>query len=47
MNHQVLDQTEAFERVAADASVKPFTIEISQAELEDLGDRLARTSWPM
>jgi pimeloyl-ACP methyl ester carboxylesterase len=46
MSHQVLDQSEAVERVAFDVSIKPFRIEIPQAELEDLDDRLARTRWP-
>jgi len=30
----------------ADASVRPFRIEIPQADLHDLADRLARTRWP-
>jgi Epoxide hydrolase N terminus len=30
----------------ADASVRPFRIEIPQADLDDLADRLARTRWP-
>jgi hypothetical protein len=30
----------------ADVSVRPFRIEIPQADLHDLADRLARTRWP-
>ena len=30
----------------ADVSVRPFRIEIPQADLDDLADRLARTRWP-
>jgi hypothetical protein len=30
----------------ADESVRPFRIEIPQADLDDLADRLARTRWP-
>jgi Epoxide hydrolase N terminus len=30
----------------ADESVRPFHIEIPQADLDDLADRLARTRWP-
>jgi epoxide hydrolase len=29
----------------ADASIRPFPIEIPQADLDDLADRLARTRW--
>jgi pimeloyl-ACP methyl ester carboxylesterase len=32
--------------VADDASVQPFRIDVPQADLDDLGDRLARTRWP-
>lgn len=46
MKNQVFDQSRASERVAFDASVKPFRIEIPQAQLEDLSDRLARASEP-
>jgi pimeloyl-ACP methyl ester carboxylesterase len=31
---------------AVGASVRPFRIEIPQADLDDLADRLARTRWP-
>jgi epoxide hydrolase len=30
----------------ADAEIRPFTIEIPDADLDDLRDRLARTRWP-
>jgi epoxide hydrolase len=30
----------------ADAEIRPFRIEIPQADLDDLADRLARTRWP-
>jgi len=30
----------------SDAEIRPFRIEIPQAVLDDLGDRLARTRWP-
>ena len=30
----------------ADTGVRPFRIEIPQADLDDLRDRLARTRWP-
>jgi epoxide hydrolase len=30
----------------ADVSVRPFRIQIPQADLDDLADRLARTRWP-
>jgi epoxide hydrolase len=29
-----------------DSEIRPFRIEIPQADLDDLGDRLARTRWP-
>jgi hypothetical protein len=31
--------------MTADARVQPFRVAISQAELDDLHDRLARTRW--
>src|SRR5262245_51776700 len=31
---------------AADTQVQPFTIDFPAAQLDDLGDRLARTRWP-
>lgn len=31
---------------AADAAISPFRIEVAQAALDDLADRLARTRWP-
>jgi len=34
------------ERNRSDAEIRPFRIEIPQAVLDDLGDRLARTRWP-
>ena len=30
----------------ADAAIRPFRVEIPQADLDDLQDRLARTRWP-
>ena len=30
----------------ADAAIHPFRVEIPQADLDDLHDRLARTRWP-
>lgn len=30
----------------ADTAIRPFRIDIAQAELDDLNDRLARTRWP-
>ena len=30
----------------SDAEIRPFRIDISQADLDDLADRLARTRWP-
>jgi len=30
----------------ADTAIRPFRIDISQADLDDLRDRLARTRWP-
>jgi epoxide hydrolase len=30
----------------SNTELRPFTIEIPQAELDDLRDRLARTRWP-
>ena len=30
----------------ADTAIRPFRIEIPQADLDDLADRLARTRWP-
>jgi epoxide hydrolase len=30
----------------SDSKIRPFRIEIPQADLDDLGDRLARTRWP-
>jgi hypothetical protein len=30
----------------ADDGIRPFRIEVSQADLDDLADRLARTRWP-
>ena len=29
-----------------DATIRPFRIEIPQADLDDLSDRLRRTRWP-
>ena len=29
-----------------DPSIRPFRIDVPQADLDDLGDRLARTRWP-
>jgi hypothetical protein len=31
--------------MTADVSIQPFRIEIPQADLDDLADRLARTRW--
>lgn len=33
-------------RDGADAAIHPFTIDVPQATLDDLGERLARTRWP-
>src|SRR5919204_3577384 len=30
----------------SDAEIRPFRIDIPQADLDDLADRLARTRWP-
>src|SRR6266508_6615472 len=30
----------------ADAGIRPFRVEIPQADLDDLRERLARTRWP-
>src|SRR5919197_4892171 len=30
----------------SDAEIRPFRIDISQADLDDLADRLAHTRWP-
>ena len=30
----------------SDAQIRPFRIEVPQADLDDLADRLARTRWP-
>jgi hypothetical protein len=30
----------------ADAGIRPFRIEVPQADLDDLHERLARTRWP-
>ncbi|MGJ5875494.1 epoxide hydrolase N-terminal domain-containing protein [Streptomyces griseiscabiei] len=32
--------------MTSDTGVRPFRIDIPQAELDDLADRLARTRWP-
>ncbi|MFC7717429.1 epoxide hydrolase N-terminal domain-containing protein [Nonomuraea recticatena] len=32
--------------MSADTQIRPFLIEIPQADLDDLKDRLARTRWP-
>jgi epoxide hydrolase len=29
-----------------DSEIRPFRIDIPQADLDDLGERLARTRWP-
>ncbi|HZS92183.1 MAG TPA: epoxide hydrolase N-terminal domain-containing protein, partial [Chloroflexota bacterium] len=34
------------ERDSADAAILPFRIAITQSDLDDLQDRLARTRWP-
>src|SRR4051812_39495633 len=34
------------ERSAGDTTIRPFTIEIPEAELEDLRARIAATRWP-
>ena len=33
-------------QTANDPAVRPFTIEVPQAHLDDLRERLARTRWP-
>ena len=30
----------------ADAAIRPFRVEVPQADLDDLQDRLGRTRWP-
>jgi microsomal epoxide hydrolase len=30
----------------ADSSIQPFQVEVPQADLDDLRDRLGRTRWP-
>ena len=30
----------------ADGEIRPFRIDIPRADLDDLGERLARTRWP-
>ena len=34
------------ERSAGDTAIRPFTIEIPEADLEDLRARIAATRWP-
>ena len=30
----------------ADTAIRPFRVDVPQADLDDLGERLARTRWP-
>lgn len=46
MKNQVLDQSRASEHGAFRRELGPFRIEIPQAQLEDLSDRLARAGEP-
>ena len=32
--------------MTSDAEIRPFRIDVPQADLDDLRDRLARTRWP-
>ena len=34
------------EKAAADTAVRPFTIDVPEADLEDLRARVAATRWP-
>src|SRR3954466_2789581 len=38
--------TATVDKSAAETAVRPFTIEIPQADLEDLRSRIAATRWP-
>src|SRR4029453_959930 len=38
--------TDSNRRKTMNSEIRPFRIDISQADLDDLGDRLARTRWP-
>ncbi len=33
-------------RMENNSEIRPFTVDIPQADLDDLRDRLARTRWP-
>jgi epoxide hydrolase len=41
-----MDDLEEGAPMADNAEIRPFRIDIPQADLDDLGDRLARTRWP-